>query len=60
MFSTSLQFPKLDGPKTITRNDAANVTFRDFGGSNRLSLILIDQTAPDQSMRKLPIAYFAR
>jgi hypothetical protein len=41
----SLQFPNMDGPRTTTRNDAADVTLRDFSGSNRLSLIPIDQTA---------------
>jgi hypothetical protein len=41
----SLQFPNMDGPKTTIRNDAADVTLRDFGGSKRLSLIPIDQTA---------------
>jgi hypothetical protein len=41
----SLQLPNMDGPKTTIRNDAADVTLRDFGGSNRLPLIPIDQTA---------------
>lgn len=55
-----LQFPKVDGLKTALRNDAANVTLRDFSGPNRLSLIPIDKTAPDQSMEKLLTAYSAR
>lgn len=50
----------MDGPKTTTRNDAAGMTLRDFSGSNRVSLIPIDKTAPDQSTGKLPTAYSAR
>lgn len=59
MFSMSLQFPKMDRANPTTRSDAVTVTLCDISGSALLSLILIDQTAPDQSMGKLPIPYFA-
>jgi hypothetical protein len=60
MFSTSLQFPKTDSPEdNIARNGAVDVTFRDFGGSNRLSSF----TVPNRSNGTRSVddtAYFAR